>query len=1624
MSIFTARKFSAAFLFAVLLTISLGITASAQISITSTGASYSENFDGMGPSGTSYIAGWTGVNAAAATLTPVVFTTSSTAGAVYNTGTASAADRALGMLASGTTVPRIGAQYVNNTGVTITAINFAGVMEQWKTGTSTAVNEVDAFEYSLDATSLTTGTWTRVSAIDLNEKLTTTTTAVAVDGNSSTNRTSLIGSVSGLSWTNGGTMWIRWSDANDTGTDALLAIDDFSMAFNVAPIQFGKGTASVLPAFVRGTSAESVKVTVRGQASYTLTNANVVLPSIWSWSHTTGDISLTGGGSPSVAISGDTVQVSGMTVGGSDSIQITILNITAGDTTSLFTIPVQTGIAPDSIFNLANNPFTVVYGTPKAIADIKTNDANGLPLLVNKYITTHGVVTVANQFGGPGYIEDNGAGIAIFDSSFSNHVTIGDEVAVVGIVSPFNGLCELGSTLLISTISTGNNVVPLVVTPTQIRNDGAGGVENYEGLLVRLNGVQLRTFANGSVSNWTVSGSGTNYLLNAGGADSCEVRVDNSVNFANAPAPQSAFDVIGVVSQFKNASPYIGGYQFMPRMSSDIIAGGPVIATSPVESNLAPTSMTISWTTLNNGNTRLRYGTTTAYELGVLAPDNVLGLSHSVNLSGLTAATVYHVMAFSVDSAIAAGDTSAASDLVVSTSSPLSTTGQMNVYFNRTVDNSVSLGENALGNQDLVSKVTARINNARYTIDLALYSMSGSGYGDAVATALVAAKNRGVRVRVISEHDNTGGSGFTILRNGGIPVIDDTFDPVNAGAGLSHNKFFVFDYVGGAPDSVWVWGGSWNVTNPGTTGDRQNSIEIQDVALAGAYTMEFELMWGSNTITPNATNSRFGSRKTDIIPHNFNVNGTPVGLYFSPSDHTTGHITGTMAKAEHSVANCIYTFTRKDIADTLIARKAHGDKVRIVVDNSTDQGNQYSYLQTNSMDVHLKGFGGGLLHHKYAVIDGEQVGGTPYCITGSHNWSNSAENSNDENTLIIQSRRIANLYLQEFTARYYEAGGIDSIHVANTPVFAINKTSINFDSVVVGNSKQDSFIVTNTGTVTLNISSATSSNVRYTVSPGTAAVAPSAAQTFIVTYSPISQVITNAKIILTHDAFGSPDTVLLTGRGSGSATYGSDRSSIDFDTVVVGNSKIDSFTVSNTGNGSLKISSLVSSDAEFSALPDSASIAPSGSQKFIVTFAPTSNGPKSANLVLFHNAAGGHDTVRLQGIGRYSNELASYVAIGGGWNMLSLPVMVADGRKSVVFPGASSRAFTYEGAYVIKDSLVTRKGYWLKFPSAAAETLSGVPAFTDTFTVVPKWNMIGSISDTVLVSSVTASSGIVFQSPFYGYAGSYDTADTIIPGKAYWIKVNQAGSLYLSAAPHSAPKVSPSAAFDGMNRLEITDADGHKQTLYFSEKKEDGAAIERYEMPPVPPAGGFDARFASNNRVEFYPQDLKRAVNIPIALQISKSPVTVRWTVAADKMRNFTLASSGSDRSAPIQLVNEGQTVLSGKAISSLVLAVSPATPLPEKFALNQNYPNPFNPGTSINYELPSPAYVTLKVYNTLGQEIATLVDGMQDAGYKTERLDMSNMPSGVYVYRISARQTDGGQTPVFTDVKKMILMK
>jgi Peptidase family C25 len=149
-------------------------------------------------------------------------------GDTYSYGTTASTDRALGTLLSGTLVSTIGAQFTNNTGSPIGSVTISYRGEEWRLGTAGRTDQLD-FQYSTNATSLSTGTWLNADPLDFTTPNTTTTGAK--DGNAAGNFTN-IGPVNILFAApipNGGTFWIRWVDLNASGSDDGLAVDEFSL---------------------------------------------------------------------------------------------------------------------------------------------------------------------------------------------------------------------------------------------------------------------------------------------------------------------------------------------------------------------------------------------------------------------------------------------------------------------------------------------------------------------------------------------------------------------------------------------------------------------------------------------------------------------------------------------------------------------------------------------------------------------------------------------------------------------------------------------------------------------------------------------------------------------------------------------------------------------------------------------------------------------------------------------------------------------------------------------------------------------------------------------------------------------------------------------------------------------------------------------------------------------------------------------------------------------------------------------------------------------------------------------------------------------------------------------------
>jgi photosystem II stability/assembly factor-like uncharacterized protein len=140
------------------------------------------------------------------------------------------------------------------------------------------------------------------------------------------------------------------------------------------------------------------------------------------------------------------------------------------------------------------------------------------------------------------------------------------------------------------------------------------------------------------------------------------------------------------------------------------------------------------------------------------------------------------------------------------------------------------------------------------------------------------------------------------------------------------------------------------------------------------------------------------------------------------------------------------------------------------------------------------------------------------------------------------------------------------------------------------------------------------------------------------------------------------------------------------------------------------------------------------------------------------------------------------ISMNSNWNIISVPLVMTDMSKNALFPFAISGAFMYHGEYIESDTLQNGVGYWIKFPADTVIALEGINVETDSVPVLQGWNLIGTVSHPVMSGLINSIPPAIQTSDFFQYAGSYEAADTLEPGKGYWIKVSEPGVLILSGS--------------------------------------------------------------------------------------------------------------------------------------------------------------------------------------------------------------------------------------------------
>ncbi len=314
---------------------------------------------------------------------------------------------------------------------------------------------------------------------------------------------------------------------------------------------------------------------------------------------------------------------------------------------------------------------------------------------------------------------------------------------------------------------------------------------------------------------------------------------------------------------------------------------------------------------------------------------------------------------------------------------------------------------------NLPHQLAVAVSRATSSLDIAFHQI----YEDEVVDSIISAHERGVRVRIITEHDYFGRTWR--LRNAGITVVDEFNDP-NAQDHRMHDKFVVIDFRDDDTTNDWVWNGSYNASS---ALHADNAIFVRSHSLATIFEAEFNQMWGDTSDIPNRGGARTGIDKTDVAPfHSVYIDSVLFEVYFSPQDTPINYVRHLVQNADSTIDFCIFYYTYYGLANDMIDRLDNGVTVRGVFDSS-------AVAYTSTVFDMLSSAGANVvishtqprfyyLHHKFMVVDNSVV------ETGSMNWTVSGTSYNDENIMIIHSPNIARLYEEEFADRFHEAGSI------------------------------------------------------------------------------------------------------------------------------------------------------------------------------------------------------------------------------------------------------------------------------------------------------------------------------------------------------------------------------------------------------------------------------------------------------------------------------------------------------------------------------------------------------------------------------------------------------------------------
>jgi hypothetical protein len=312
-------------------------------------------------------------------------------------------------------------------------------------------------------------------------------------------------------------------------------------------------------------------------------------------------------------------------------------------------------------------------------------------------------------------------------------------------------------------------------------------------------------------------------------------------------------------------------------------------------------------------------------------------------------------------------------------------------------------------NRPMCQELLAAIDGAQTSIDFAVYGIRAQ---DHIIDALVAAKSRGVVVRGVVDTQDSACTSFGYPDTPTlISALGSSLVHCDSSAGYSyimHNKFFVFD-------AGKVWTGSTNLSDTELGGEYNSDVAalISSYKLAEIYHGEFNEMF----------DGLFHSRKRDntehVVDSSHFTDGTVVKSYFSPTDHAADNaVIPLVGAATQTLDIAMFYFTSQSIADAILAAKARGVVVRMIID-ATGAANSYSkhgQLCASGIPVKTENWGG-KSHSKWAVADAG-LPGAAAVVFGSMNWTGAGDTQNDENTLYVKNDGLSSAFASEFQRQW------------------------------------------------------------------------------------------------------------------------------------------------------------------------------------------------------------------------------------------------------------------------------------------------------------------------------------------------------------------------------------------------------------------------------------------------------------------------------------------------------------------------------------------------------------------------------------------------------------------------------